>query len=179
MGANSVTITLISSNISNWNDQYSYTVNLNGSEEYAIGLNNFKSSKYTQSVKSNSITGVSFAFNNSRGVQSNMSASLSQARFSTLNVLATESNITLGIYPNPTLGSTFTAKFNSETSQNLVLKVTEVATGRVVKTMFVQATKGTNQQVVNLNNNTANGNYIVTLDGDAVKYNAAKLVLGK
>lgn len=73
----------------------------------------------------------------------------------------------------------FFAIFNSVASQQLVLKVTELATGSVVKTMFINATKGNNKTTVQLNNHTTSGNYIVTLDGDNVKYLPAKLILNK
>ncbi|MFY7964836.1 MAG: hypothetical protein ACOVO1_08050, partial [Chitinophagaceae bacterium] len=59
-----------------------------------------------------------------------------------------------------------------------VLKVIEVSTGRVVKTQFIDATKGANQAAVELSNTTSiNGLFIVTLEGDNTKYNAVKLMV--
>ena len=177
VGAGSVTITLVSSNITNWKDQYSYTMSLNGNQEYAISLANFKSTKYNTLVNSNSLNAVSFSFNNNRGVPVAMNVNLSKARFSKLDVINNSlSATTLGVYPNPTTGK-FTVAFTSDAAQPLVLKVVEAATGKTVKTMFINATKGTNSIAVE--NRLANGLYIVTLDGDDVKYNPAKLMVGK
>ena len=82
--------------------------------------------------------------------------------------------------PLPTTGGKFTTSFTSETAQPLVLKVIEASTGKLVKTMFINATKGNNATAVELINTTpASGLYIVTLEGDNVKYNAAKLMVNK
>jgi hypothetical protein len=62
----------------------------------------------------------------------------------------------------------------------MVLKVIETATGKTVKTQFVNASKGANQTAVQLDNITStNGLYIVTLEGDNTKYNAAKLIVNR
>ena len=177
VGAGSVTVTLVSNNITDWKDQYSYTINLEGNQEYAISLAKFKSTKYNTAVNANEITAVNFSFNNSRAVPTTMTASISKARFSKIDAVNVSlTATTLGIYPNPTTGK-FTVAFTSDATQPLVLKVTEAATGRVVKTQFINATKGTNQ--VAIDNSLASGLYIVTLEGDDVKYNAAKLMVGK
>ena len=177
IGAGSVTITLVSSNITDWKNQFSYTMNLEGNQEYAISLAKFKSNKYNTLVNANEITAVNFSFNNSRAVPTSMTASLSKTRFSKLDVISTSLAATsLGIYPNPTMGK-FTVAFTSEMLQPLVLKVTEAATGKIVTTQFINATKGANTIVVD--NSLADGLYIVTLDGDDVKYNAAKLMVNR
>ncbi len=175
-GAGSVTVTLVSNNITDWKNQYSYTMNLEGNQEYAISLAKFKSGKYNTPVNANEITAVNFSFNNSRGVPTTMTASISNARFSKIDVVNASLTATLGIYPNPTTGK-FTVAFTSDAAQALVLKVTEAATGRVVKTQFINATKGVNS--IAIDNSLASGLYIVTLEGDNVKYNAAKLMVGK
>lgn len=108
-----------------------------------------------------------------------MTASLSNARFSQSIVDGQLPVVNLSVYPNPTVGNRFTVNYSSNNNQSLVLKVLEVATGRVVKTMFVNATKGTNKQVVELNNTQSNGTYMVTLEGDEVKYNAVKVMMNK
>ncbi len=178
-GASSVKVTLIKKSIANYNEQYSYTQSLDGDKEYAINLNQFKSSKTNASISADDVTAVSFSFNSSRSVATTMTVSLSKARFSTAVATVFDNSLTaINIYPNPAT-TRFTASFNSNTNQNLVLKVVELATGRVVKTQFVNATKGLNKQNIELSNSTTTGNYIVTLEGDDMKYNVTKITVGK
>jgi hypothetical protein len=181
-GAVSATITIISKNIADWKDQYSYTQTLNGDKEYAIALKEFISKKYTSSVTNNEIIGINFAFNNGKkGTTTNLDASINNARFSKVVPIKTSTEqITIAIYPNPTHGK-FIANFNSDNNQNLVLKVIELATGRVAYTQPYIATKGNNVIKVNINDQTSvnNGLYIITLDGDAIKYNPIKLVVNR
>ncbi len=177
VGAGSVTVTLLSANISEWKNQYNYTLSLDGNKEYAISLAQFKSIKYNTIVNTNYITAVNFSFNNDRGITTNMRVDLNNARFSTLDVMNnTLSATTLGIYPNPTT-SKFTVAFTSNAAQPLQLKIIEAATGRTVKTQFVNASKGNNSIAINSTIN--NGLYIVTLEGDDVKYNPTKLMVNK
>ena len=81
--------------------------------------------------------------------------------------------------PNPTTNGKFTTSFTSETAQPMVLKVIETSTGKIVKTQFISAAKGTNQVAVSLNNEQASGLYIVSLEADNIKYNNAKLIVSK
>ncbi len=180
IGASSVKVTLIKKSITTYSEQYTYTQSLDGDKEYAINLNQFKSTKGNTAFDASDITAVSFSFNNSRGVATTMTADLSKVRFSkAVAATVTDNNLSaISIYPNPAT-TRFTANFNSDKAQSLVLKVTELATGRVIKTQFVNATKGLNKQSIELSNSTASGNYIVTLEGDDVKYNATKVMVGK
>jgi hypothetical protein len=105
-----------------------------------------------------------------------MNVNLRKARFSTASVAMDISIQGMTLYPNPTTGK-FTVGFNSDSQQPLVLKVIETATGKITKTQFVNAAKGNNQIVVE--NALSSGLYIVTLEGDNVKYNAAKLLVNR
>ena len=179
-GASSVTITLISSNITNWNEQYTYTVNLSGNQEYAVSLSKFISSKYNTPVNANSITAVSFAFNNGKkGVNTNMSVSLSKARFSTSVVTSVEQESSLSVSPNPNNGK-FTATFNSITTEPVQLQVIELSTGRVVSSVNYNAQKGSNVVSINLQNNAkyvSSGMYILNITSDNQSFKPAKLVI--
>lgn len=179
-GAASVTVTLVKKSITDWKNQYTYTVALDGNKEYGINLNQFKSSKYNDAIVADDITAVNFSFNNSRGVPTNMSINVSKARFSTQKVDGQLSTVNgVSVYPNPATGGKFTTSFTSETAQPMVLRVIETSTGKIVKTQFINATKGVNQVAVALNNEQANGLYIVSLEADGVKYNATKLMVSK
>jgi hypothetical protein len=175
-GTDSVTVILVKKSIIDWKNQYTYTMELDGDKEYGIYLNQFTSKSNSSNIDANDITAVNFSFNNSTGVPKNMNISLSKARFASASIATDISVNTIGIYPNPTIGK-FTTSFTSTNNQSLVLKVTEAATGRVVKTQFINATKGSNQVAVD--HNLASGLYIVTLEGDNVKLRVAKLIIGK
>ena len=178
-GAASVTVTLVKKSITDWKNQYTYTIALDGNKEYGINLNQFKSNKYSNAIDANDITAVNFSFNSSRGVPTNMSINLSKARFAATSIATEVTANAVSIYPNPAIGGKFTTQFNSELAQPMVLKVIETSTGKIVKTQFINATKGNNAVAVTLGNEQANGLYIVTLETDGVKYNAAKLMVNK
>jgi hypothetical protein len=177
VGAGSVKVTLISSDITNWSEQYTATVTLDGDKEYGIGLSDFVSSKYTQTVKSRNIIGVSFAFNNSRGTVTTMTGSLSKARFTKEVIAASSAAQMVKIYPNPVQTNMFTTSFTSEVEQSVVIRVVEVGTGKVIKTQFVLAKKGVNQVQVQLDKATNNGNYTVEVQADEAKYQTQKLMI--
>jgi hypothetical protein len=167
VGASSVKITLIKKSITNWNDQYSYTATVNDSKDFAIALNSFKSSKFNTAINANDITAVNFSFITARNTATNMTVNLSKVRFSTAtaNTASSETLNVVSVYPNPTMGR-FTTTFTSNSAQPLVLKVTDVATSRVVKTQFIGATKEENIHQLNVENVVVNGMYIITISGD-------------
>jgi hypothetical protein len=178
-GVGSVKVTLVKKSITNWNDQYTYTIALDGNKEYGINLNQFKSAKNNEAINANDIVAVNFSFATGRGATTTMNIGLSKARFAATSVATDITANAMNVYPNPSTGK-FTVSFTSEVLQPMVLKVIETSTGKIVKTQFVNATKGANQTVVQLDNITStNGLYIVTLEGDNTKYNAAKLIVNK
>ena len=179
VGSNKVKVTLVKKSITNWSEQYCYTMELDGNKEYGIDLNKFKSIKFIDAINPYDIVAVNFSFLNSRNVATTMSIDLSKARF-TNSAIATAIEVkTVAVYPNPSNGK-FTASFTSEIASSLVLKVIETATGRIVKTQFINAAKGANQVAVALDNTTStSGLYIVSLEGDGISFNAAKLIINK
>lgn len=178
-GASSITVTLISSSIINWNEQYQFTINnIEGKKEYAINLNDFKSNKNNQGLKANSITGISFAYNPAKNVNQTMVGEISKARFSEESVpTLTVQNKTLNIYPNPIQSKQFTAFFTSESDQSVAIRIVEVTTGKTIKTQFLQAKKGNNQVNVQLHTIIAKGYYTISLQADNGKYETKKLLI--
>ena len=75
-GASSVTVTLIKKSITDWKNQYTYTMPLDGNKEYGINLNQFTSKANANAINANDITAVNFGFNNSRNVATNVSINL-------------------------------------------------------------------------------------------------------
>ncbi|MFY7886390.1 MAG: DUF11 domain-containing protein, partial [Dolichospermum sp.] len=114
--AGTVKITLVKKSITNWNEQYSYTLNLNEAKEYAIGTGNFVSSKYSSNLNMSDVVAVNFSFLNTRGSNSNVSASLSKVRFTTVDVAAQQAlqSKQVSVYPNPVQANMFTTSFTSE-----------------------------------------------------------------
>ncbi len=82
------------------------------------------------------------------------------------------------VYPNPTT-SKFTVTFNSKTNQTILLKIAESVTGKIVKTLFVNAKVGANKLSINLDENDKlnNGLYILNLEGDDYIYEPQKITL--
>lgn len=174
-GAGSVKITLVKKSIVNWNDQYSYTVDLSGNNEYGINLKDFKSAKYNYSINADDIVSVSFAFINNRGPVTNMNINLSNVRFRKSEFTNSSLNV-MTIKPNPSTGVFYTS-FTSDIAQTLVLNVIELSTGRIIKTNFVNAIKGSNEVKVILESSKLNsGTFVVTIEGDNVKFKPAKLL---
>jgi hypothetical protein len=82
------------------------------------------------------------------------------------------------VYPNPTT-SKFTLSFTSKTNQTILLKMTESVTGKIVKTILINAKIGSNKVQLDLeeNNKLNNGLYILNLEGDDDIYEPQKITL--
>ena len=84
------------------------------------------------------------------------------------------------VYPNPT-SAKFTVSFNSKNNQTILLKIVESVTGKIVKTIFINAKTGVNKMQLNLaeNDKLYNGLYILNLEGDDNIYEPQKITLLK
>ncbi len=181
IGTGSVKITLIKKGITNWNDQYHYTLALNGNEtEYAIGLSQFISKATTAAIDLSDVTAIDFTWENTRGVMQTIGGSVNNLRFSKqsiVNIIASNGEIV--IYPNPNKGK-FTVNFVTDANQSVVLKLVEVASGKQVHTQFINAKKGMNTVDVDLQSKVyTSGLYILTLEGDDLKYSPKKVMINR
>ena len=179
-GVSQLKITIVQKGILAWDNQFSHTININENKEYSIGLDKFKSALHS-TLKLNDVVGVTFNFINSRGSYNQATINLKDARFTKVDVTQQQTNQSkvVSIYPNPVITSNFNAIFMSDISQSVVLKVIETATGKIVKTQFAQAQKGSNNVRVILPQNTSNGMYLVQLESDEGKYQVQKLLINK
>ena len=182
VGTTNLKVTLVKKGISNWDDQYSYTMSVDGlDKEYKVSMSQFKSTKYSATIKADDIIAVNFSFINPTGNAAVMSVNMSKVRFIN-NTIPTEVVVEqIGIYPNPSSGR-FTAKFNSNNAQALIMKVYEASTGKLIKQQIVVAYSGDNQVAVNLletQTTITDGVYIVTLEGDEQRYQPTKLIISK
>jgi PKD repeat protein len=82
------------------------------------------------------------------------------------------------VYPNPTTAK-FTVSFNSKSNQTILLKIAESSTGKIVKTIFINAKIGSNKMQINLEENDKlnNGLYILNLEGDDNIFEPQKITL--
>ncbi len=174
-----IKITLIKKGITNWDNQYTYTLPANASDnEYAISLSQFKSKQSNSTINANDIVAVSFSWVNSKNIVNNIGGSLANIRFTTQdanNVQAVTTN-EIGIYPNPNNGK-FKVVFNADADKPVALKLTDVSTGRIVYTQFVNAKKGVNTIEVSVTNFFTSNNYILTIEADDAKYNSKKVFM--
>jgi hypothetical protein len=154
-------------------------MDLDGAKEYGINFNQFKSSKFNNVINANDITSINFSFITNRGLMSNMNISLKNVKFTSNTNIVSNSLAVFRVFPNPLETNNFNINFNSDATTPLQLKVIEVATGRVVKQQIITPNKGINQQQVVLDAKCINGTYVVTLEGDDVKYNPSRIVLRK
>jgi hypothetical protein len=180
-GVGNIKITIIKKGIQNWNSQYSYTSNINEKGEYWISLSDFKDAQGNKGIKADDVLGVNLALQNTRGGTINVTATVSNLRFATVDVAAQNAlqSKTVSVYPNPVQTQNFTASFTSEVEQSVVLRVVEIATGKTVKLQFVQAKQGKNQVQVQLDKATNNGLYSVQVQGDNGNYEAQKLMINR
>lgn len=177
-GPTNVKITLVKKGITNWNNQYAYTLPITALDnEYTVLLSKFISKAGTSVINADDITAISFTWQNARGTTANIGGSLSNLRFTTVagNVQDLMVN-ELNVYPNPNKGI-FKVTFNADNDKSAVIKLADAATGRIVHTQFVTAKKGINTIDININKFFASGMYVLTVDTDDTQYNSKKVFI--
>jgi hypothetical protein len=175
-GAKQVKVTLVKKGIINWDDQYSYTVTLDGSDEYSLALNKFASKAFTQRINANDISTVVFAILSN----GNVSGTLSQARFTNADALnAATAKASINVYPNPSNGK-FTATFSSSKAEDVLIKLIEVGTGKVIYTEYFKAVEGINTKKVDVSKTiSGSSNVVLQMEGNTTKFEGVKLMMNK
>ncbi len=180
-GAGRVNVTLVKKSISKWEDQYHFTLPIDGNDkEYSVNFSQLKSSKYNTPIDANDITAVSFSFINSSGVATPITVDMSKVRFTNIDFSGEIKVYPIVLFPNPSSGK-FLTRFTSEVSTTAQLKVYEASTGKLIKTQLINTIKGENQVTVNLieEQYLTSGVYIIAIEGDELRYKPTKLVLTK
>lgn len=178
-GFGNVKVTIIKKSFNQWNNQFSYTTNFNETGEYAINLSDFKDANGNSGLKADDIVSVNLAFQNTRGGSINATATVSNLRFSKQNVLQTMGiTKSIAVYPNPTTEK-FTTSFVSDVDENVVIRVVEASSGRIIKTVFTNAKKGQNIVNINLGKAVINGIYTLTIISDNGKYQTQRVLINK
>ncbi len=179
-GGHRLKITLVKEGVTNWNDQYTYSINLDQAKrEYQISLNDFVSSGISGKIKANDVTSVVFSIE-VNGSNTAVNTTLGKVGFTKVDVdyLRSLEAKEVQLYPNPSNGR-FTIQFRSAVEAPLTMRMTDAATGRVVMSRAIQAVQGENQVTVELGrqeNMSSQGLYIVNLDGaNGLRYKPAKI----
>ena len=174
-------IILVKEGISNWSEQYALQVPLtSNNQEYKISLDDFKASNSKNKINPNDITTVIFSLINPSGRMNSVTTDIANAAFSKIDVgyLASLNSTEMNVYPNPSNGR-FTASFKASKAMQLTLALRDAATGIPVFTKSVSAQVGDNTVPVAVEKKQGMNSYILTLEGENVKYNAKKILMDK
>lgn len=181
-GSGNVQITLVKSSITDYRNQFVYNQVLSKDEkEYVISLSDFKSAASAANIDMSDLNTVVFTTGSTTGRNTEVNMSFSKVAFSKEDPAYAASllNREITVYPNPVSGR-FNIQFKADQAYGLTLKVTEVGTGKVMKTQQVSAVKGDNILPVEVNQPLGSQKiYILSLDGSGVRYQPKKLVGAK
>lgn len=181
-----VVITLVKQSIKNWDDQYNFQLPIsNETKEYAIGLEDFKSTAFSSTIDLKDISSIIITIVPPiKGKSTDLQLSLSNISFSKedMNYINSLKEVSMSAFPNPVTGNKFNVRFKSDNTKTLQLKISDGVTGKVILTKQVNAIRGENVVPVEMENNGAQKVLIINLDGtgvDNTKYKATKILAGK
>ncbi len=178
VGAN-LRITLVKGSVTNWSDQFSYYLPLSSTaKEYSINLSDFSTAANKNGFNPNDITTIVFALEVGTGKSTAVNASISKLSFSkqmssAATIIETKD---VQLYPNPSKGR-FVASFKSDIATALTLKVIDANSGRPMFSKLVNAVKGDNNVSVEMNQTIGTNIYILSIEGEASKYQPKKLIV--
>ncbi len=177
-GGHKLKITLVKEGIAQWNDQYTYTLQLDPQKkEYQISLADFASKGVAGKIRANDVTTVVFSIEATEA-NTAVNARIGKVGFTKTDVdyLRSLEAKDVQLFPNPSEGR-FTIQFRSPVEMPLTVKLTDAATGRPVMSRAIQAIQGENQVTMEMNaQKRSQGVYIVHLEGaNGVRYKPAKL----
>lgn len=174
-------IILVKAGVTNWTDQYSLSIPLSSDKkDYKLSLNDFTAGNSKDKINPNDISTVIFALVTSTGKLTTINAEIGNVSFSKIDYayLQTLNSTEINAYPNPSKGR-FNATFKSASAQNLVVTVRDASTGIQVFTQNVQAQVGNNTVPVNIQNQSNINGYILSIEGQGVRYTPKKMLIEK
>jgi uncharacterized repeat protein (TIGR01451 family) len=181
-GGGNLRITMVKNSVANWTDQYTTVLPLDkNTKDYNVALSSLASAATKDKINANDVTMVLFALESSTGQAAAINNTLSNVSFIKQDVayLASLTAKDVTVFPNPINGTTFTCSFMSDKIVALNMRVIDIATGRTAITKAVNAIAGENKVSIDLGTKNPASVYVVTLEGDDVKYNNAKIVISK
>jgi len=179
--AGKLTIMIQKASITNWSEQYTYTMPINGDlKDYAVNLSDFKSTGSNDTLKADDVVTVTFSFIGS-GNNNHIVASLADVKFAktaaTTPVAPVVNNIF--VFPNPAIDK-FSVKFMSNKATRLTMQLIEMGTGKVMLAKTIDAVVGENLVPVEVNNYiNASGHYLLTLGNETIRYTPFKMAMGR
>lgn len=180
-GGQNLRITLVKNSVANWDNQYSIRLKLDQEKkDYFVAFDKFKSKSTTSSIKPDDITAVLFTFEVENSINTNLSNELSQLSFTKadLSYLSSFDDKEINIFPNPA-SNKFYATFKSPKEVKLNLIVRDAASGRVVFSKWINATKGENTVPVEIQNSVGLSNFILNIEGSDIKYQSKKVIISQ
>ena len=176
-GAGTLKITIQKNSISNWNNQYSYTIPISSNTTgYAVRLRDFTSAGSTDTLTANDVVTVTFSFIGDGS--GNINATIFNARFTAKDYVYIDSltDKTISAYPNPTNGH-FNCVFKSNVDTKLTLKIVQLGTGRVVYSQSINAVTGQNTVPISTTSSfISDGYYILELENAGGNYIPYKML---
>jgi hypothetical protein len=175
-GIGTINVKMVKESLS-WENQYSITIPAKeGEQDYAVNLADLVSSN-GQIFNANDITSVIISYVVPTNRATNVSIVMNNARFTkAAEVVATTTNNSLSIYPNPTTKTGIvTVNFKADKAEQKVLRVVEAGSGKILYNTVVSTVVGNNQYKLVLPNSiTKSSKYcVIELSG----YNAANLLV--
>ena len=178
-GTGKLTIMIQKASITNWNEQYTYTMAVNGDlNEYAVNLRDFRSTSTNDTLKADDVVTVTYSFIGS-GNNNHIVASLADVKFAKATITTPVAAVikTMTVYPNPAIDR-FKVKFTSDKEAKLNLQLVEMGTGRVILMKEVNAVVGENVIPVEVTANiSSDGHYVLLLNNETIKYTPFKMAL--
>ncbi len=176
-GSGKVTITIVSSAIQKFADQFSTEVELTEADkDYTISLEDFASKTYGADIDLSKIKTVVFSFTAPGGVLRSVNFSVGNLAFSQQSIVSNRSlqSKVVRIYPNPA-GRVFQCSFDSDQDRKVVIRITDLS-GKILHTKEVNAIRGTNTVTVELPSYISKSLMLVNIAAD-VKYDAARILV--
>ncbi len=176
-GEGKVRITLVRDGITNWNDQFYTTMELDatGTKNYQVSFDDFASDNLGSVLNAGDVTAVVYTFQYKD--PTNMTFFADNQAFSTTvvpSVTALHSK-KVSVMPNPANGP-FQCRFGAEQDEDLTLELTDVA-GRVAYRQAIHAVQGINNVKVNVPAELNGAMFIMKLSNGSVKYDVTKVTL--
>jgi hypothetical protein len=179
-GGTNLRIVLVKNSITNYQNQYSYSMPLASElSSYNISLDDFKSASTTDKIDANDVTTVVFSFETTSGKTVTINTLLSEVAFSkkTAGYLNSQEAAQIYVFPNPINGSSFTAGFNSTVNTNITVQLTEAASGKVIFTKITNAIKGDNIIPVKLSTPATPSVYLLSITGKGINLKTGKVIV--
>lgn len=179
-GGTNLRITLVKDGIKDYNNQYHYVLPLSKDlKTYHINLNDFRSNGSTENINAIDITTMVFTFETTDLKSTTISGSINEINFSKKSVdyLNSLAAAQIYVYPNPSSGGNFNAGFKSLVNTNIIVKITEAGTGKIIYTKNSNSIKGDNIIPIQLNSPIVPGMYFLSIEGAGLKVQTQKIIV--